>query len=147
MIELNRQLWEVCFFVCVTLILLVPKPALSEDPFQIKLNNPIKYEYKFIGLYNDPIRDTLDIEKVNERKIKFRICTVDDHARVCELSNEAYAGKGNRNDFVFVYGKYCRLHFKMSGDAESIVTFDVDDRCRERFCTGSFSGIPFKRVK
>jgi hypothetical protein len=89
----RRHHWGACLFVLIILILIAPNRGLSEDPFQVQLNNPIMYEYKYIGLYHDTVRDALEIERASESRFRFRIVTVDPHVRVCELSGEARASK------------------------------------------------------
>ncbi len=141
---LSRRLWETWLFVVVTFILVIPKPGLSEDPFQIQLNNPIRYEYRFTGIYHDTVLDTLDVERVGEHQIKFKIFTMDEHVRACELERRGQCKQEEQARFCLAYGKRCRLHFKMSLDGKRITTRDDDDRCTQEFCNGFMGGITFK---
>src|SRR5208283_1385824 len=101
-----------------------PKPASSEDWSHIRRYKPVGYESRYIGSRNEVGRDTLDIEKVDDRKIKFLIDTIDDSDRVCTLAREAISTNDAPRDFVFAHGKKCRLHLKVSEDAMSVHVTD-----------------------
>jgi len=125
----------------------LPKPASSEDWNHIRRYKPVGYEYRYMNSYNSATRDTLDIEKVNDRKIKFLIDTVDDSDRPCRLAREASSTNDDPRDFVFALGKKCRLHLKVSEDAMSIDVTDPGGYCASQHCTGFFGNITFRRVK
>ncbi len=125
----------------------LPTPASSEDWSHIRLHKPVGYEYRYLNRFNEAVRDTLDIEKVNERKIKFTIDTMDDSDRICRLAREANASKDNPLDFVFAHGKKCRLHLKVAADGKSIRVTDPGGYCSSQHCHGSFGDLTFHRVK
>ncbi len=125
----------------------LPKPASSEDWSHIRLRKPVGYEYRYMNHHNEAVRDTLDIEKVNERKIKFTIDTMDDSDRICRLAREANASKDSPLDFVFAHGKKCRLHLKVAADGKSIRVTDPGGYCSTQHCHGCLGDFTFQRVK
>ena len=125
----------------------LPTPVSSEDWSHIRLHKPAGYEYRYMNSHNEAVRDTLDIEKVSDPRIKFIIDTMDDSDRVCRLAREASASKDNPLDFVFAHGKKCRLHLKVAADGKSIRVTDPGGYCSTQHCNGSLGDFTFQRVK
>jgi hypothetical protein len=125
----------------------LPKPASSEDWSHIHLHKPVGYEHRYMNSDNDAVRDTLDIEKVSDRRINFIIDTMDDSGRACRLAREASATKDNPLDFVFPHGKKCRLHLKVAADGKSIRVTDPGGYCSSQHCNGCLGDFTFQRVK
>ena len=125
----------------------LPKPASSEDWSHIRRYKPVGYEIRYVNSHNEVVRDTVDIEKVDDRKIKFLIETIDERDHVCRLAWEAIATKDDPRDFVFAHGKKCQLRLKVSEDAMSLRVTDPGGYCASQRCTGSFGDFTLKRVK
>lgn len=144
----DRNLWKLGVLV-VAALAFAASPAFCEDPFQLKLKNPTRYEMEFTNAHNEKVGDLLEIEKVNDHTIKFYVLTIDAHDRVCELSGVARARKKDTRDFVFTHARWkkCGLHFTISPDGRSVVSTDLDGNCARHFCNGYVDGISFKKVR
>jgi len=134
-------------FLLLIILILLPHTVLAEDPNPIKLNKPIKYTNMGMDKYNNKAVSVLEIEQIDNRKIKFVMETVfNEH--VCDVSGVARSKAENEKDFEFVYEK-CHLHLVFSHADNTITSSDPERACSQYYCgfNASLHGYTFNKVK
>ena len=131
----------VCFILVHGIaLLLASEDARSEDPNSgtISMTAPTHYVNGW-HMRNIPraTNGSIDVEKVNETKIKF-ILSTSNREHYCELSGQAETNGANKR--VYIYrGHGCMLLLLLSNDGSEITATDPDGRCK-KICCG-FNGI------
>jgi hypothetical protein len=122
----------------------------AEDLNYIKLDNPVRYEKKYIDADNNVITNFMDVEEVSGR-IKFHLMTVT-HGSVCELSGEAFLRqqepKRRIQNYQFDQEK-CHLSIQKDDGKGTVLALDPGGVCSGYVCgqSGVINGYEFSLKK
>jgi hypothetical protein len=122
----------------------------AEDLNYIKLNDPVRYEKKYIDAENNVITNFMDIEEGKE-KIRFHLMTVT-HGSVCELSGEAWLSQQESERSMRTYQfdhEKCHLSIQKDVGKGTVLALDPGGACSGYVCgqSGVINGYEFSLKK